>query len=82
MKRYWMVHNPSNCNPTQRHDRFESARKEAERLARKTGQAITILEAVMVCEPVHVPVEWKATEKPISDVPVEGPETFDMESMS
>lgn len=81
MKRYWMVHNPSGQCPAFRHDTIESARKEAERLARKTGQTIVILEATIFCKPVNVPIEWAAVPYGASDEPLPGPETFDKEGM-
>ncbi len=47
---YWMVWNPAGCSPRVRHLTEESARVEAERLARaNVGHCFIVLKAVAQC---------------------------------
>jgi len=47
MKKYFMVHNPENRFPAEKHETFPSAQREAKRLASKeVGKTFIILEAI------------------------------------
>ncbi len=58
---FWLVWNESGHAPTFKHDSEESARREAERLARNNpGQQFHVLQVVGTCQ--HKAVEWHEYE--------------------
>lgn len=71
MDRFWMVWSPTGRTPTFKHDSEESARNEAERLARNTspGEKFYILEAKAVVERPELPVTWTDLDDP-NDIPL------------
>jgi len=59
VEKFWMIWNPGNMQPRVQHESLESAKLEAERLARKhPGEDYIVLESVgkARCE---LPVDWK-----------------------
>ena len=58
MEKFWMVWNVDGRVPTMKHASQQSARLEAERLAKRNpGQQFAVLEAIGVCETTK-PVQW------------------------
>lgn len=58
-KKTWAIwREKGGSGPNYRHDSFESAKAEAERLARETGYSFLVLEVIGVVKPVYVPVEY------------------------
>jgi hypothetical protein len=51
MDKFWLVWNPIKRKPTLRHNSFLSAQQEAIRLAKKEGETIWVLEAIVAYEP-------------------------------
>jgi hypothetical protein len=50
MNKFWMVWNPLRSQPTHKHHSFESAKTEAERLARANpNEEFIVLESVGSC---------------------------------
>lgn len=67
MDKFWMVWNIGNRAPTIKHPTEQSARTEAERLAKMNpGQQFAVLEATAVCETVK-PIHWHALASPLSE---------------
>lgn len=74
MNSFWMIWSPQGQAPTVRHDTPESARAEAERLARANrGSEFYVLEAVSKCTKIdvvwttlgdHNPGEFKTDDIP------------------
>ena len=57
MKKYWMVHNAESGPANKRHGCLETARAEAQRLARENpGLEFFVLETIASCKKVDV--EW------------------------
>lgn len=68
-KKFWLIWNPSQIGhaPTYRHTTYESAKKEAERLARMSrGHDFYILEALDVVAVAEPPIEVRQLT-PLSD---------------
>lgn len=42
-----------------RHDSFELAQQEAERLARQENKGVSVLAVVAHCKPAKVPIVWE-----------------------
>jgi hypothetical protein len=51
--------NSNNKTFTTWHDTLESAKTEAERLARQVRQPFAVIQLVGVMRPSEIPVEWK-----------------------
>jgi hypothetical protein len=49
MKKFYMVYVEGRQSPTHKHEQFESAHREAERLTRSTRQKAYVLEAISSC---------------------------------
>jgi hypothetical protein len=61
MNTFWMVWNEGNRQPTFKHKTEESARKEAERLARNCpGEVFHVLKVIATCQKVDV--QWTEIE--------------------
>lgn len=62
MQRFWVVLVEDTTGGTHhQHPTYDSARDEAERLARQSqnrGRKVFVLEAVNYCEAMDVPVQW------------------------
>lgn len=58
---FYFVWNPQGSIPNRKHEMLESAKAEAERIARKTGQRIIILKSV--CDVVVSDVHWTKHKK-------------------
>jgi hypothetical protein len=62
MKIFWIIWNPAANRPTVMHETLDSAKKEAERLAKlNPGQRFVVLKSIEFCE-VHNPVKWTKTD--------------------
>jgi hypothetical protein len=57
-EKFWMCLVDGSGGCAQRHYDYEEARAEVERLARKEGKGVTLLEATDYCRPTVSPVEW------------------------
>jgi hypothetical protein len=61
---FWLVWVPGGGeiartdNPKKRHATFESAQKEAQRLAQHQGRPAYVLQGVGVAKPMEPPIEW------------------------
>ena len=64
-KSFFMVWNEGNRAPTYKHESFEAARAEAERLCRIASGNFYVLQAVSVSRKVDV--ETEALNRPLDD---------------
>ena len=58
MDKFWMVYLEGGNNPRRKHETYEAAAAEAERLARTERKAAYVLFTAAVCEPTSPPVAW------------------------
>lgn len=57
---FWMVYVHGRQGPTRHHDSYESARNEAERLARQNpGARVSVLAEMGTCRTVEPCVRWE-----------------------
>jgi len=59
---FYMIYKTQGKLPTAIHDNFAEAKHEAERITRKEGKPVYILETIGVCRPVDHPIEWEFSE--------------------